>query len=105
MVKTAELCDRHLLGEHGEYHKHLWCWIKQFKIDGRISGNAIEPMSYKRRHDELEAEMKRRGMKPNSPLSQPDFSYLSEAQRNFKVDVKLARELLLERCEKCRRRS
>jgi len=102
MVKTSELCDQHLLGEHSEYHKHLWCWKRKFRIDGRIAGNAIEPMSYKSRHDSLETEMLRRGMKPKSPLEQPDFSYLSEEQRNVKVDVELARELLLGRCEKCR---
>lgn len=104
MVEVGELCDRHLLGEHGELHKHLWCWVKRQKIDGRIAGNAMEPLAYKSRHDELEVEMKKRGMNPKSPLEQPDFSYLSEEQRSFRVDVESARELLLGRCEGCRAR-
>ena len=104
MVNSGELCDQHLLGEHSELHKHLWCWVKRYKVDGRIAGNAMEPLAYKRRHDELEAEMRKRGMNPKSPLEQPDFSYLSEGQRNFKVDVVAARELLLGRCEGCRAR-
>lgn len=105
MIEPSGLCNQHLLGEHGELHKHLWCWKKKFSIDGRIAGNAIEPMAYKKRHDELEAEMKARGMNPRSPLEQPDFSYLPDQKREFKVDVSAARELLLNRCECCRSRA
>ena len=101
MVGVEELCNRHLLGEHGELHKHLWCWVKKYKVDGRIGGNAMEPLAYKRRHDELEAEMRRRGMSPKSPMEQPDFSYLPEEQRSFRVDVEAARAMLLGRCEAC----
>ena len=104
MVEPGELCDRHLLGEHGELHKHLWCWRKRQRVDGRTGGNAMEPEAYKRRHDELEDEMRRRGMSPRSPLEQPDFSYLSEEQRRFRVDVEASRRMLLGRCERCRER-
>ena len=91
-------------GSTFELHKHLWCWTKKFKVDGRIAGNAMEPLSYGKRHDELEEEMRRRGMKPKSPLAQPDFSYLSEEQRNFRVDTEASHRMLTERCEKCRGR-
>lgn len=104
MVNPARLCARHLLGEHGELHKHLHNWRKHHRVDGRVAVNSIEPMAYKDRHDELEAEMKRRGMKPASPLEQPDFSYLPPEHRNAKVDVKMAYVMLLQRCEQCRDR-
>ena len=64
----------------------------------------MEPLAYKGRHDELEVEMRRRGMKPKSPMEQPDFSYLSEEQRNYRVDVVEARKMLIDRCEGCRAR-
>ena len=76
MVEPKELCDQHLLGEHGELHKHLWCWNKKYKVDKRITGNAMEPLAYKQRHDQLEDEMLRRGMKPKSPL-QPARLFIS----------------------------
>ena len=104
MVSTEKLCSKHLLGEHGEHHKHLWCWVKRYKIDKRISGNAIEPKSYKNRHDLLAKEMDKRGYKHNSPLEQPDFSYLPEKQRSFVVDVEASIKELVRRCPNCRGR-
>lgn len=92
-----------MLGEHGELHKFLHNWIKQHKIDGRIAGNAMEPLSYKSRHDTLASEMLRRGMNHKSPLEQPDFSYLPNHQRNYKVDVRANEILISERCKECKR--
>ena len=101
MIPPEELCNKHLLGEHGELHKFLHNWVKQHKVIGRIAGNAMEPGSYKARHDVLAAEMLARGMNHQSPLEQPDFSYLPMTQQAFKVDVAANRWLLHERCEKC----
>lgn len=101
MVPPEELCNKHLLGEHGELHKFLHNWVKRHRVDRRIAGNAMEPSSYKARHDVLAAEMLARGMNHQSPLEQPDFSYLPIAQQSFLVDVEANRRLLIERCEKC----
>jgi len=101
MVAPSLLCRKHLLGEHGELHKHLHNWRKRHRIDGRIAGNAIEPRAYKRRHDALAREMLRRGYRHNSPLAQPDFTYLPRAQQLATVDQAAALALLLERCEHC----
>ena len=101
MVEPNIMCRKHLLGEHGELHKFLHNWQKKHKIDGRISGNAIEPLTYKLRHDKLAQEMSKRGFNHNSPLEQPDFSYLPEEQRNFKVDKEASLKLLLDRCCEC----
>lgn len=62
----------------------------------------MEPMSYKSRHDELAEEMLNRGMNHKSPLEQPDFSYLPEDQRNYKVDTVASLAMLRERCVNCR---
>jgi hypothetical protein len=105
MVQPSILCTRHLLGEHGELHKFLHNWKKKHKITGRIKGNAIEPLSYKTRHDELAQEMITRSMHHNSPLQQPDFSYLPIDEQTFKVDVNLSFNLLMQRCPNCKKRS
>lgn len=102
MIDPRLMCRNHLLGEHGELHKFLHNWRKRHRIDGRITGNAIEPLSYKARHDALAEEMVLRGFQHNSPLDQPDFSYLSDEQRLVRVDVSQSSELLYGRCTNCR---
>jgi hypothetical protein len=87
MVPPSYLCNQHLLGEHGELHKFLPSWQRKVRINGRIAGNAIEPMSYVTRHDALAEEMLIRGMQHRSPLTPPDFSYLPIEHQAFKVDV------------------
>jgi len=104
MVDPTLLCHKHLLGEHGELHKFLKSWEKQYSIDGRIEGNAIEPMSYKKRHDQLAEELLARGYNHQSPLEQPDFMYLPLEQLKFKVDVDLNFKLLIDRCPDCKAR-
>lgn len=101
----TKMCKKHLLGEHGELHKFLHNWKKKHKVDGRIAGNAMEPLSYKKRHDDLAAEMIRRKYNHKSPLEQPDFSYLTEKYRNYKVDKEYNLKLLIERCEDCKKLS
>lgn len=101
MVDPTLMCNKHLLGEHGELHKFMHNWVKHHRVDGRIAGNAMEPSSYKSRHDVLAQEMARRGMNHRSPLDQPDFSYLPVEQRNFKVDVGMNLANLVGRCDSC----
>ena len=101
MVNPGQMCNKHLLGEHGELHKFLHNWVKQHRVDGRLYGNAMEPLSYKSRHDALAAEMLHRGMNHQSPLEQPDFSYLPATQQAFKVDIRANEWLLTQRCEAC----
>ena len=101
-LPASQLCNKHLIGVHGELHKFLHNWEKQRSMDGYIENNCIEPSSYKQRHDEVANEMLKRGMNYKSPLSQPDFSYLPVWQQNFKVDKEKNKQTLLERCEKCK---
>lgn len=102
MIDPRVMCRQHLIGEHGELHKFLNSWRKRHGVTGRVAGNAMEPESYKARHDELAAEMSRRGMQHGSPLEQPDFSYLPPEHRFYKVDREASLRLLVGRCEKCR---
>ena len=102
MVDPKIMCRKHLLGEHGELHKFQHNWVKRHRIDGRIEGNAMEPESYKSRHDQLAAEMLHRKMNHGSPIEQPDFSYLPDHHRSYRVDVDGSLDLLANRCPECR---
>jgi hypothetical protein len=108
MVDPALLCLKHLCGEHGEIHKHRHNFVKGHSIDGRIAGNAVEPASMQSRHDELEAEIRRRAVEagrkpPSSPFEQPDLSVYPPEQRDYVIDREAALKLLLDRCDECRR--
>jgi hypothetical protein len=96
------LCTQHLLGEHGEIHKHRWTFEKKHKKDRYIINNCIEPKDMKNRHDLLAEELKNRGMNHKSPFEMPDISYLPEAQREYTIDRAAALKELFARCEKCR---
>lgn len=102
MCDPRILCRAHLLGEHGELHKHRHCFEKQRSMSGRRG--QIEPMAMKARHDALAAEMVRRGYMHASPYEQPDISYLPDDDRNGLVDRKSALDDLITRCSHCRER-
>ena len=103
MVNPRLMCNKHLLGEHGELHKFIPSWGKHHSISGRQG--AIEPQSYVRRHDELAHEMACRGMNHRSPISTPDFSYLPVDQQAWRVSLVDSHELLVSRCSDCQKRS
>lgn len=103
MVDPKLLCRFHLLGEHGEIHKHRHNFVKHHKISGRIFPIVqIEPAAMKSRHDELAAEISRRG-NHNSPYELPDLSYLGESA-NVKVDIEYNLADLRKRCADCAQR-
>lgn len=88
MVDPKLLCRTHLLGEHGEIHKHRHNFEKHHKITGRIKPIVlIEPSNMQSRHDELAEEMTRRGYNHKSPYVQPDISYLPLDEQNARVDL------------------
>lgn len=99
MVDTAILCRKHLLGEHGEIHKHRHNFVKGHSISGRRG--QIEPESMQKRHDELAEEMLRRGFNHNSPYVQPDLSHYN--LNGFVVDKDESLRDLYSRCSECRR--
>jgi hypothetical protein len=102
MVNPRLLCRKHLLGEHGEIHKHRHNFVKQHSISKRVSPVVqIEPSSMEFRHDELAAEMLRRGFNHQSPFEQPDISYLPEVEQHATVDLSISYADLSERCPEC----
>ena len=99
MVNPKLLCRKHLLGEHGEIHKHRHNFVKGHSIAGRIG--QIDPAKMSERHDSIAAEMIDRGMNHNSPYEQPDLSKYDLT--NFTVDVNVSLEDLKQRCPECRK--
>lgn len=104
MVNPEILCRQHLLGEHGEIHKHRHNFVKHHSIAKRIIMGQIEPESMWTRHDELSQEMLNRGYNHNSPYEMPDLSYLSSRERYFIIDRKISLQALLDRCPNCKKR-
>lgn len=98
MIDPKILCRKHLLGEHGEIHKHRHNFVKRHRMDGRKG--QIEPEAMESRHDDLAKEMLRRGYKHQSPFEQPDTSYLPE----MRVNPEDALKDLITRCEECKER-
>lgn len=102
MVEPVLLCDRHLRGEHGEIHKHRHNFVKQHRIDGRMHPVVqIEPAAMSIRHDELAAEMVKRGGNHNSPYEQPDISHLPIEYITARADIDYNLADLAERCPDC----
>ena len=104
MIDAKLLCKKHLLGEHGEIHKHRHNFVKQHSISGRIVPIVqIEPNSMKKRHDDLANEMLRRGMNHQSSYDQPNLSYLPENEQCALVDIQKSLSDLSDRCPECRK--
>lgn len=103
MVKPALMCRSHLLGEHGEIHKHRHNFVKQHSIAGRRG--QIEPLAMQKRHDALAREMLKRGYKHESPYEQPSTDHLPAVDRRGRVDRKASLRELLDRCQECRDRA
>lgn len=102
-INPRFLCPQHLLGAHSEAHKHLIKWtVKKMRPGKYLTNHCFEPSRYKERHDELAAEMVRRGGNHNSPIEQPDFEYLQDWEREWKADPVQARLALMNRCWTCR---
>ena len=100
MINPKILCRKHLLGEHGEIHKHRHNFIKKHKIEGRRG--QIEPLAMKDRHDKLAIEMNRRGYNHKSPYKQPDLTFYN--LDNFIVNKEKSIKDLCSRCFECKER-
>lgn len=98
------MCNKHLLGFHGEIHKHRHNFVKKHSIAGRLRPIVqIEPLLMNVRHDEIAVEMIRRGMNHCSPYVMPDLSYLSAEEAGATVDRDYDIKDLASRCEECRK--
>lgn len=107
MINPKMLCDKHLRGEHGEIHKFLPSFRKGTRVHGRFHPNVqIQFKGYRKRHDRLVKEMKRRGMNHKSPLVDvPDFKSIYPDYYNLKVDKWKSIADLMLRCDDCKKRN
>jgi len=96
-VAPPFLCDRHLLGEHLELHMIVGSILKGNKLDGYYEHGLIDTNLIPERHEALVQEMTARGMLHKSPL--PEFV---NPQKGF-IDPH-AGVVLVQRCEKCRKK-
>lgn len=100
MIPPSRMCNKHLLGEHGEIHKHRHNFEKKHKMGGRLAPTVqIVPHRMEERHDELVKEMEKRGMNHKSPFAQPDTSYLPRVEADLIYNV----EDLATRCPECKK--
>lgn len=105
MLHPKMLCRKHLLGEHGEIHKHRHNFVKQHRITGRIYPIVlIEPSSMEDRHNILALEFKRRGYNHESPYTLPDLRHLPEAERKAKANRLYNAVDLSKRCSACEKK-
>ena len=100
MVNPDLMCRKHLLGEHGEIHKHRHNFEKGHSIEGRRG--QIDPLKMKRRHDVLAEELVKRGFTHASPYEQPDLSGYDLTGHG--VDIAESFADLCARCEDCNAR-
>jgi len=95
-VDPRLMCRRHLLGEHVEMHMFAGTLAKGVSIKGYLDGGLVEVDRIRTRHDELAAEMERRGYKHSSPLRDDCPSFCAGS---VSVDESLAE--LARRCPQC----
>ncbi|MBI5696527.1 MAG: hypothetical protein HZC51_12485 [Nitrospirae bacterium] len=90
------MCRNHLLGEHAEMHMFVGCINKGMSIKGYVDKGLVDTSLIRKRHDQLAAEMARRGFSHKSPL--PEFDIPAQG----KVDVLANEAELARRCAACR---
>lgn len=69
-VPPHVMCRKHLLGEHLELHMFVGAMNKGTSLQGFIDNGLLDISKLASRHEELVAEMTRRGYKHKSPLPQ-----------------------------------
>lgn len=101
-VDPRIMCNQHLLGEHYEAHVIVGALNKGQNVRGFIEHGLLCVANVAHRHDQLVAEMERRGMKHASPLPEirTDILWRWEAI-DRPIDPLWSTEQLLTRCAKC----
>lgn len=105
MIDPKLLCMKHLVGEHGEIHKHIPSFRKRYSVDGRFANVVqIELHSIQKRHDELAEEINRRTGGHKSPLVNiPDLQMSYPQHYHKSVDTEYSKQDLCNRCDECRK--
>ena len=95
-VDPKMMCTKHLLGEHVEMHMFVGSIVKGVSMKGYIQGGLIETQKLLERHNDLAAELERRGFLHQSPL-RSDFDI--EPAGVVNIEANLAE--LARRCPEC----
>ena len=69
LVDPKLLCRKHLLGEHVECHMFVGALNKGKSVKGFLRNGLFHGPALKNRHEELAAEIERRGYNHKSPLA------------------------------------
>lgn len=77
MLPPIGMCRKHLLGEHVELHMLLGSMRRSKSIEGFLSGGLVDPQLVFARHEELVAEMARRGFRHSSPIEASECTSLA----------------------------
>lgn len=103
-VNPFLLCDKHLIGEHGEIHKFIPTFAAHKGVHKRFYPVVqIQFKGYKERHDLLVDEMLRRGFNHFSPLvNVPDFENIYPEYYHLEVDQENSIRDLKLRCSICK---
>ena len=96
MVDPSLMCRKHLLGEHVELHMLVASMRKGISLQGFFDNKLIETHNVGRRHGQLVREMKRRGFRHGSPLTNVP------RRRGGRVDRRANLVELARRCKQCR---
>ena len=102
MLPPAGMCRKHLLGEHVELHMLLGSLRRSKNIEGFLSGGLVDPQRIFARHEELVAEMTRRGFKHSSPLDAQECANLALGYSGrAAIDTAANAQDLCRRCPDC----
>ncbi len=96
MVDPRLMCRKHLLGEHVELHMLVASMRNGISLQGFFDNKLIETHNVGRRHEQLVREMKRRGFKHASPLTNVP------RRRGGRVNRRANLTELARRCPHCR---
>lgn len=99
-IDPKRLCRKHLLGEHVEMHMLVGSINKGTSIEGYVTSGLINPFIIRERHDDIAAEMVRRGYNHKSPL--PSFKLPTGLVPSY--NFRAVERDLATRCVDCRRR-
>lgn len=99
LVDPKQMCRKHLLGEHVELHMLVGSIKRGISLQGYVDNKLIDTTKIQERHEELAAEMKRRGYSHKSPLHYEDKIKVGLGIVNANDSLKE----LHRRCDDCRK--
>lgn len=96
-VNPKTMCRAHLLGEHLEMHMFAGAVRCGTNLNGYMREGLVDMKLIPQRHDELAAEMIRRGYNHVSPLAMTEHGLCGGL-----VNCEASKEELKRRCPKCK---